>query len=152
MSTIKDVPILDRNGRKLCSIHCPQGWNSFIGIPIGPIIRYTEKGWENPQAVIRWAWHQTFETHETYKERGVMDLTKELNLDEEHCNPTLCVVCNATTIKPTRTLTLLGVKTIGIQCTNNECSMYHVTVPWRMLAHIKEVPTEYTPKGFYVNI
>lgn len=150
MSPNKDVPVLDRNGKKLCSIHCPQEWNNFIPIPLGPVIFHTNNGWKNPQAVIQWAWHQTFETYQTYNEREVPDIAKELLLDEEHCNPTLCVVCNATSIKPSRMLTLFGAKTIGIQCTNNKCSMYHVTIPWQMLANIREVPTEYIPKGFYL--
>jgi len=151
MSTHKNITILNKNGVKLCSIHCPQGWNSIIDIPIGPVTVHTENGWENTEAVIQWAWKQIFETYETYKERGVTDLAKELNHNEKHCNPTRCIVCNTTTIKPSRMLTLFGVKTLGIQCTNQECSMHHVTIPWQMLAHIKEVPAWYIPKGFYVN-
>jgi len=141
---VVDVIILDRNGNKLCAIHCPQAWNSYVPIPLPFAFLYSTKKWTNPQATVRWAWHQVFETKACYLESNVA----ALSLDAP---PTLCVVCGELSVNPVLIKGIFKSGITGVQCENKHCAMYHVTVPWRMFQHTKDIPEEYIPEGFYVN-
>ncbi len=138
-----DVNILDRNGKKLCAIHCPQGWNSYIPIPLPLVLLYSSKKWTDPQTIIHWAWHQVFETKAYYIEHNIATI----NMDVPS---TPCVVCGELSIKPINIKGLFRSGITGVQCENKQCAMYHVAVPWRMFQHTKWVPAEYIPEGYYV--
>jgi len=139
---VEDVAILNRSGEKLCSIHCPQSISNYIPIALPPVIFNLRKKWTNPEVIVYWAWHQAFETNETYKELGATSYLTAPSVK--------CVACGTLSIKPVNIKTLFGDRTLGVQCNNEACSIYHVTVPYQMLLHLKEVPTEYIPPGFYV--
>jgi hypothetical protein len=138
-----DVKIIDRYGKKLCAIHCPQGWNSYIPIPLPLVSLYSEKRWTNPQAIIRWSWHQVFESNTYSIEHNIANL----NIDNP---PTPCVVCGELAIKPVWVTGLFRSGITGVQCENKQCAMYHVTIPWKMFKYMKEIPPEYIPRGFYI--
>jgi len=133
----EDVSIVNIEGNKICSIHCPQTWSHFT-----PYLRVTKK-WTDAQNIILWAWHQAFETNTFYQENDISKL--DLNTPAS-----LCVICNAQSVKPVLVDGLFKSGVTGVQCENAKCNMYHVTIPLQMLLRIKEVPEEYIPKGFTV--
>lgn len=140
---ITDVKILDRSGKKLCAIHCPQGWNAYIPIVIPPVSYFSENKWKDPQSIILWAWHQVCETNAYYLEHNVTNLSLDMP-------PAPCVVCGELSIKPVKLTTIFGFRLRGIQCENKRCAMHHVTIPIAMFQHLKEIPSEYIPEGFCI--
>jgi len=125
------VPILDRDGKKLCSIHAPLKWG------------FLRQVWKDPESVVQWAWHQTFETHSFY-------LSHNITTFGSGSPATTCVKCKKQSVRPVWVTGLFRSGITGIQCENRKCVMYRVTIPWHMLKDIKLVPEEYIPTGFRV--
>jgi len=128
---IDKVSILDKDGNKLCSIRCPLKWG------------FIRQEWKNPESIVRWAWYQTFETHTFY-------LSHNINTFNSDSPATPCVKCKTQSVKPVWVTGLFRSGVTGIQCENRECVMYRITIPWRMLKNIKQVPEKYIPNGFFV--
>jgi len=135
VEAVENVSILDKDNNKLCSIHYPQKWILLVPLFV--------KKWDDPQSVVRWAWHQTFETHAFYLEHNITTFGAD-------SPATPCVMCKTQSVRPVWVNVLFRSGVTGIQCENTKCTMYSVTIPWRMLKNIKEVPEEYIPAGFYV--
>lgn len=136
MAKNDSIDIVTKNGKKICKIEAPQGWQSWITIPtLIPFlgVRYVNT-WSNPEAVIRFAW---FQIHSI-----VQDIREPSSITEQKgCR---CLLCGENSVYPKYVSFRKHVWTsvIGFNCQNKKCQMCNVLIPSRMAVHLHEMPDE----------
>jgi len=131
----KDVTIRGRTGKKLCEISAPQGWRNWIGIPLFPLplIVYEKKEWNNPDAVVWWAWLQAL---------SIIQMRQKLSAQFTRQSRFYCIACGQISVAP-RFNWIWKNRIAGFECLNKKCSMKKVFLPAIMLVHIDQIPTDF---------
>jgi ferredoxin len=140
----ENAVIRDANGKKICSIQCPQKIRDyFIPREIQPygflvLLRYNRHVWSNPDAVVLWAWYQAISAVDDVRQQHM---------------PTRCVVCQQMSIElvyygqswylALGTLLNLNDKPNGMMCRNSHCPMFKVVIPLKIFSVSKnDVPSD----------
>jgi len=96
--------------------------------------------WKSPDAVVRSAWAQVLTTCFEWAALGVHHPGRQTTGMN-------CIHCGKTSIFCHTYQSLFGKKTDGISCSNRDCHMYKIVIPWEMFKHVNEMPSEYIPNN-----
>jgi hypothetical protein len=130
----ESIIIRGRSGKKLCSIEPRQGFSSYIRIPLFPLpmaVRFT-KVWKHPEAVIKWAWIQSFQIVQSIREPRLISR-------QTRCH---CLACDNDSVIPVYGWLWAKNSIIGFRCLNKHCSMFKVRIPAILTRNLLDMPED----------
>jgi len=136
MAKNESVTIRNNQGKRICQIWASKWWENFISTPtLIPFIWETRVTiWSNPEAIIKYAWFQSYSIVQYIKEPYLIR-------DDTRCK---CLACGEFSIQPkylwpwNRKWT----NVIGFSCQNNKCNMLNILFPITITTSLHEMPAD----------